>query len=598
MDKLTHHRWVWLPCLLAALALACTFGSPAKTQKPAASGNGTPEQAGNPLSPTQPGASGESRGPGSFDLETPEAGLDSLQAYQATLMVGFKGEQGGAQAQWNERLTLVVSRADRERLLSVEGSGTPDAPPMAGWLNGTAGGLVYARLGMDAPCSAGFAEGPDAAALPEAAPELAGMLYSVYGAESAGPDETLNGVLTAHYRFDERALGLEGQAKASGEFWVAKDGGYLLKYTLELEDPQGAIDPDTKGTLASEYELAPGKQDASLVLPPDCPPNLADAPLLPDAADVQKQPGYLAYTTATAPKDVASFYQAELPKSGFHEEGQPQASDQGAHLEFSSGSQRLTVWISGGSEGKATQVQILLETGAEQVIDVPMPTQSPQEAASTDALMRVSKALNLMTGSSGTPGVFPSYHLEMVHVKPVVDQSSGQQSYETDELSADVEGQNVYMDYSENAKVTKGYMIGEKNYLVKDGQVQEDMLGITMLWVSWPLDVIQPLTLAMLAPEANGTEDIDGRTAEVYTLDSSKATQAQLDAIKGMMMFNPAPTEAHGTMWVDQATGGLLKLLLDYEVEAKDASGAVTGTGKGHLEMGVTKVGAVQVKLP
>ena len=42
--------------------------------------------------------------------------------------------------------------------------------------------------------------------------------------------------------------------------------------------------------------------------------------------------------------------------------------------------------------------------------------------------------------------------------------------------------------------------------------------------------------------------------------------------IKGMLPLSPGVTSAKGQVWLDQATGALLKLVLDYEGEFKDSS--------------------------
>ncbi len=48
---------------------------------------------------------------------------------------------------------------------------------------------------------------------------------------------------------------------------------------------------------------------------------------------------------------------------------------------------------------------------------------------------------------------------------------------------------------------------------------------------------------------------------------------------------------------MDQETGGLVKLQIDYEMDAKDASGVVKGPAQRSLEIGVTRVGKVSVEL-
>lgn len=48
------------------------------------------------------------------------------------------------------------------------------------------------------------------------------------------PDETVNGLSCAHYSYDVQDVPSEyGTVDAQGEIWVALDGGYVVRYTLE-----------------------------------------------------------------------------------------------------------------------------------------------------------------------------------------------------------------------------------------------------------------------------------------------------------------------------------------------------------------------------
>ena len=104
-----------------------------------------------------------------------------------------------------------------------------------------------------------------------------------------------------------------------------------------------------------------------------------------------------------------------------------------------------------------------------------------------------------------------------------------------------------------------------------------------------------------MGPAANGEDTIDGRSADVFTLDTANVAPSQLTMVQSMTSFtpnSPIVTAASGTAWIDQKTGALLKLNLDYTDGLKDAQGNVTQATKGHIELTISKVGAVTVNLP
>jgi hypothetical protein len=180
----------------------------------------------------------------------------------------------------------------------------------------------------------------------------------VIGAQVSG-DETVNGVAAKRYSFDQQALGEQDLTEATGDLWVAAEGNYIVKYLLTRKGKADYFGEGMEGTLTLDYELADPTQPVTIALPADCPPGLVDAPLPQDASNVEKAPGVLSYETATPLKEVAAFYQEQLPNLGWKAEGQPSIDDATAFLDYKKGSQTLTIIISTSDSG--TAVQILLE---------------------------------------------------------------------------------------------------------------------------------------------------------------------------------------------------------------------------------------------
>lgn len=89
--------------------------------------------------------------------------------------------------------------------------------------------------------------------------------------------ETVNGIPANHFTFEVTGLGdYSGQevTQASGDYWVAQDGQYLVKYALVMEvrsAPEG--DPAAE-VMYSQYsfDLLEANQPQSIVMPPECAP--------------------------------------------------------------------------------------------------------------------------------------------------------------------------------------------------------------------------------------------------------------------------------------------------------------------------------------
>ncbi len=213
-----------------------------------------------------------------------------------------------------------------------------------------------------------------------------------------------------------------------------------------------------------------------------------------------------------------------------------------------------------------------------------------------DAGVRVTDSLNILLGDQSGGQALPSFHLEAKSLSPVMSSGKAAQSEET--ISADVQGANIHFTYTTTQpggqpQVTEAYIIGEKNYVVKDGKVSPDLGLTSVTWSTWPINAELVLGLGSLKTTSTGTETVEGRPAEVYTLGGSTANDPT-----GMLAAMGMPiTDLKGQVWVDQATGALLKAVIDYSAEVKDSSGN-KATGPGHLEVTVSQVGQVTVKDP
>jgi hypothetical protein len=212
-----------------------------------------------------------------------------------------------------------------------------------------------------------------------------------------------------------------------------------------------------------------------------------------------------------------------------------------------------------------------------------------------DPATRVLGALNLLVATDGDPA-WGSYHIEVEHQEPVW--SSGAIAVATSSLTADVEGRNVHFIHESiepdgSSSTTEAYIIDDQEYTLQGGVPVQGFGMASLSWLMWPLDPLAIFSVGSSGAALQGTETIEGRPAEVYTLTGAGAPPS----LGGLGLGTPV-TSAEGTVWVDQATGALVMAVIDYEADVKDDGGVVQGQGSGHLEIRVTGIDTVSVTLP
>lgn len=210
----------------------------------------------------------------------------------------------------------------------------------------------------------------------------------------------------------------------------------------------------------------------------------------------------------------------------------------------------------------------------------------------------LSNALNLVLGSSDKPGVFDSYHIELSLDIPQLNDDSTSVVNEKTLISADVAGKDVHIIQTDpGATETKeGFIIGDKEYKMIDGKPQEMMGQIALGWAMWPLQVVMPYAYAASFAQKSGTDTIDGRTADVYSFDAANADAASKSMMESFGLSGM--TNGKGTVWIDQATGAMLKLDMTYSESITDNDQKEVGTGTGNITIELTKVNQVTVTSP
>jgi hypothetical protein len=233
-----------------------------------------------------------------------------------------------------------------------------------------------------------------------------------------------------------------------------------------------------------------------------------------------------------------------------------------------------------------------------------LPTAAPGQAKTpvapkidANAGIRVTDSLNLLVGQQSGSEALPSFHLEVKQVSPVM--SSGALAQTEEQIVADVEGANVHFTDTTTKPggqpvATEAYIIGQDNYTVKNGKASPDFGLSSVAWSTWPINAEIVLGLGSLKTVSAGTDTIEDRKVEVYTIGGTAADDPT-GALSGMGL---PVTNVKGQVWVDQKTGVLLKAVLDYKAMALDSGSPTQTSGPGHLEITVTQIGQVTVKDP
>jgi hypothetical protein len=244
-----------------------------------------------------------------YFLPDPTVGLDGLQSYIQTLTISLHGTQDGKPIESNESYRLVFNRETQTQFTNAV---IPDAE--GGQERITTGnvGEAYYRKLNDEQCQVWWGE--RAAGAEPLVP--ARLLPPLFAAHESGPEE-INGVQARRYTFDTVSLGYPANTKVEGQIWLAEGGGYVVKYTMRIQDEGDLLGKGTTGEQVFEYELTQINAVVDPPLPEGCPAVLTDFPSLPDARDIQRLPGTLAYITSSDAAHIQSFYEQQLQAQGW-----------------------------------------------------------------------------------------------------------------------------------------------------------------------------------------------------------------------------------------------------------------------------------------
>jgi hypothetical protein len=342
--KVTAFTLVILACQLPSL-ITQQVGNPTNGIEPTGivtipDGNSLPSSKSTAVAPGGPTPeitpAGVVFGPGSFDLLDPKVGLANLSSYKATLTLSFNGTQAGQPSQWVHKYVMLASQDNTAHQITVQSEGGALPPFFKVEMNG-----VSYEVTEKGDCIGSTVE---AGTSLTAEWEPAGFLSALIGAEAAG-SETVNGVASDKYTFDERALGEPSFTQSTGQVWVASENGVMVRYLLTTKAGADYFGEGIDGVLTTEYDLTDVNQPVTIDLPAGCPGGLVEAPLMTIAISINRQPGLTIYSTPGTIPDVFAFYQAQLSVLGWTSTSEPEISDEMGWVAYVNGDQQLSVIV-------------------------------------------------------------------------------------------------------------------------------------------------------------------------------------------------------------------------------------------------------------
>ena len=216
---------------------------------------------------------------------------------------------------------------------------------------------IISRIDGKRSCVSSSADGSDAmVTTPEA------MVGGVKGAKLAARGETVNGVLTDRYTYDEQRGAIAGYANARGEVWLAQDAGYLVKYTgtADVKDAQVAGDITiAQGAVTWSYEISEIDQVETIAVPPECIGQGAGAkgsyPVVDGATKVVSVGELLTYNTSMTVDQLKAYYQQQMVAAGWVP-GEATDGNQMWMSGFSKDGKRINVVVSTNADDRTVSI--------------------------------------------------------------------------------------------------------------------------------------------------------------------------------------------------------------------------------------------------
>jgi hypothetical protein len=181
-----------------------------------------------------------------------EEGLETLDAYRQHHIVTTKEDE--TVTIQNEWLHTVTASGDESALITMPAFGQETTEYIIGGKY-----YSYVQMGEEASCFEMAEPGLGLESLIGDISDLTGLHTATLVTEG----ETINETLTNHYRFDPPRT-YEGDPRVTtGDLWLAREGGYIVRYIVESFDGEAV-------TTRWEYNVGGIDTSETITLPSPC----------------------------------------------------------------------------------------------------------------------------------------------------------------------------------------------------------------------------------------------------------------------------------------------------------------------------------------
>jgi hypothetical protein len=252
-------------------------------------------------------------------LESLEQNLAQLDSYRAVLSL----ETGGAAGAPASTLTILqeVIRAENRLHYSMVTTGDPASDAT----------LEYFQEGRDLYLLTDQGPGqPVCERMTGQSTDLLNRMQALTPESLFGPiqpdrlvtsGELVNGVLTDRYTVDQVSMGLGESRTSQGEVWIAREGGYVVRFSGQADGVVAGFAPAAAGSTSRWlYELSEINALADIRLSTACLVAKTAAGLIPIPASAEKTNSFGGVTTFQSAEDfttIADFYRAQLAEGGW-----------------------------------------------------------------------------------------------------------------------------------------------------------------------------------------------------------------------------------------------------------------------------------------
>lgn len=144
------------------------------------------------------------------------------------------------------------------------------------------------------------------------------VLGELEGAEYVG-EETVNGVVTDHYRFDESHLSDSSNdlEEVDGDVYISQEHGHVVRMVFDGVGEADLLDEDGQGTIHFEYNVLDVDQPITIEPPSECTDASSDYPVMEGANELATFAGLTTYTVNAPLEEVVDFYHQEMAAQGY-----------------------------------------------------------------------------------------------------------------------------------------------------------------------------------------------------------------------------------------------------------------------------------------